>query len=53
MMQTKSAATCNKNERRQGARNYANFRPNGQRRLGGPLKTLLDEVETGLLRSNW
>jgi hypothetical protein len=28
------------------------YRPNGRRRRGRPLKRLLDEVETGLLRSN-
>ena len=27
-----------------------NYRPNGRRRLGKPLKRLLDEAETGLLR---
>jgi len=25
-----------------------NYRPNGRRRLGRPLKRLLDEIETGL-----
>jgi len=29
-----------------------NFRPNGRRRLGKPLKRPLDEVGTGLSRSN-
>jgi hypothetical protein len=29
-----------------------NCRPNGRRRLGRPLKRLLDEAETGLLRPN-
>jgi len=28
-------------------------RQNGRRRLGRPLKSLLDEIETGLLRFNW
>ena len=28
-------------------------RPNGQRRLGKPLKRLLDEAETGLSRPDW
>jgi len=30
-----------------------NCRPDGRRRLGRPLKRLLDEAETGLLGSNW
>ena len=30
-----------------------NYRPNGRRGLGRTLKRLLDEVETGLLGSNW
>jgi hypothetical protein len=30
-----------------------NFRPNGGRGFGRPLKRLLDEGETGLSRSNW
>jgi len=30
-----------------------NYTPNGRRRLGGPLKGLLGEVETGLSRPNW
>ena len=30
-----------------------NCRPNGRRRLGRPLKRLLDEAETGLSRPNW
>jgi len=30
-----------------------NYRPNGRRRLGGPLKRLLDEAETGLSGPNW
>jgi hypothetical protein len=29
-----------------------NYRPNGRRRLGRPLKRLLDETETCLLRPN-
>jgi hypothetical protein len=29
-----------------------NYRTNGRRQLGRPLKRLLDEVETGLLRPN-
>ena len=29
-----------------------NDRPNGRMRLGSPLKRLLDEAETGLLRAN-
>jgi len=29
-----------------------NYRPNGRRRLGIPLKRLLDEAETGLSRPN-
>ena len=29
-----------------------NYRPNGRRRLGRPLKGLLDEAETGLSRPN-
>jgi hypothetical protein len=29
-----------------------NYRPNGQRRLGRPLKRLLDEAGTGLSWSN-
>jgi hypothetical protein len=29
------------------------YGPNGGRRLGRPLKRLLDEAETGLLRPNW
>jgi hypothetical protein len=29
-----------------------NYRPHGQKRLGRPLKRLLDEAETGLLRPN-
>jgi hypothetical protein len=29
-----------------------NYRPNGRRRLGRPLKRLLDETEKGLLRPN-
>jgi len=28
-------------------------RPNGRKRLGRPLKRLLDEAETGLSRPNW
>jgi len=28
-------------------------RPNGRRRLGRPLKRLLDEADTGLSRPNW
>jgi hypothetical protein len=30
-----------------------NYRPNGLRRLGKPLKRPLDEAETGLSRLNW
>jgi hypothetical protein len=30
-----------------------NCRPNGRRRLGRPLKRLLDEAETGLSRPDW
>jgi hypothetical protein len=30
-----------------------NCRPKGGRQPGRPLKRLLDEVETGLSRSNW
>jgi hypothetical protein len=30
-----------------------NYRTNGRRRLGRPLKRLLDEAETGLSRNNW
>jgi len=30
-----------------------NCRPNGRRRLGRPLKGILDEVETGLSGPNW
>jgi hypothetical protein len=30
-----------------------NYRPNGHRRLGRPLKRLLGTVETGLSRPNW
>jgi hypothetical protein len=30
-----------------------NCRPNGWKGLGRPLKRLLDESETGLLRHNW
>jgi hypothetical protein len=29
-----------------------NYRPNGRRRLGRPLKRLLNEAETGLSRPN-
>jgi hypothetical protein len=30
-----------------------NFKPNGRRQLGSPLKRQLDGVETGLVRPNW
>jgi hypothetical protein len=30
-----------------------NYVPDGRRRLGRPLKRLLDEAETGLSRPNW
>jgi len=30
-----------------------NCRPNGRRRLGRPMKTLLDEAEMSLSRPNW
>ena len=30
-----------------------NYKPNGRRGLGRPLKKLLDEDETGLPRANW
>jgi len=30
-----------------------NYRPDGRRGLGCPLKGLLDEAETGLPRLNW
>jgi hypothetical protein len=35
------------------AKTKLNYRTNGRRRLGRPLKRLLDEAETGLLRPNW
>ena len=46
------ATTCNKNEQQQNARNNAEFRTNGRRRLGRTLKRLFDEAETGLPRPN-
>jgi hypothetical protein len=30
-----------------------NYRSNGRRQFGRPLKRLLEEVKTGLLRANW
>jgi len=41
--------TCNENEQLD-AKRMLKYRPNGQRQLGKPLKRLLDEDETGLLR---
>jgi len=41
-------ATRNKNEQQQDAKNNAEYRPNGRRRLGRPLKRPLDDAETGL-----
>jgi len=44
----KFATTSNKNEQQQGTQIILNCRPNGRRRLGRPLKMLLDKVATGL-----
>jgi hypothetical protein len=30
-----------------------NYRLSGRRRLGRPLKILIDEAETGMTRANW
>ena len=38
---------------RRMAKTILNCRPVGRRRLGRPLKRLLDEAETGLSRPNW
>jgi hypothetical protein len=46
------ATTCSKDEQQQDAKIMLNYRPNGRRRHGRPLKRLLDEVETGLSRFN-
>jgi len=43
------STSCNKNEQ-QNAKKKLNYRPNGGKRLGTPLKKLLDEAKTGLLR---
>ena len=46
----KLTTTSNQNELRM-PKVILNYRPNGRRRLGRPLKKLLDEAETGILRS--
>jgi hypothetical protein len=45
--------TCNKNEQQQDGRIMLSWRPNGRRGIGRPLKRVLQENETGLLRPDW
>ena len=40
------ATTCNENEHQRDAKHMVNYRPNGLRQIGRPLKRLLDEAET-------
>ena len=50
MISIKLAKTCNKNGRNRMPKIMLNYRPNGQRQFGRPLKRLLDEAERGLSR---
>jgi hypothetical protein len=52
MILVKLAGTYKKNEQHKDTKAMLNNRPNGRRRLGRPLKKLLDEAETGLLKPN-
>jgi len=48
--------TCNKNEQQQDAKIMLNYKPNGWRWLGRPLKRLFDENKTGhqgLTQNGW
>ena len=51
-MQMKLAATCNKNENNMMPKIMLDCRPNRRRRLGRPLKRLLEEAETCLSGPN-
>jgi len=50
MILVKLAGTCKKNEQHKDAKVMLNYRPNGRRRLGRPLKKQLDEAETGSIK---
>jgi hypothetical protein len=51
-MQIKLVTKCNKNEQQQDTKNNAELQAEWRKRLGRPLKSLLDEAGTGLLIPN-
>jgi len=44
------AGTCKKNDQHKDDKLILNYRTNGRRRLGRPLKKLSDEAETGPIK---
>jgi len=46
MIRVKLAGTCKKYEQHKDTKVMQNYRTNGRRRLGRPLKRLLEEAET-------